>query len=562
MNEMSSTFTQRKLAQLQHLSALFIYVLLSLALFGVRVIPKFSTSYLGRGADPSIFIWDLVWWPYALAHHLNPFIPKVVWAPIGYNLAWATSLPGPSMIMAPMTTLFGPVVSYNCLCLLGPALAAWCTFLLCRHICKRFCPALLAGYIFGFSSYMLGQMRGHLFLVLVFPVPLAIYLALLRLDEVLTVRSFVILLVPVLALQFLTSTEVFATLTLFAALGLFLSYSLAPSGSSRRAVAKLTRLILLAYCLLLVVVSPYLYYVLALGEPAPINAAVDYSADLLNFVLPTRITLFGDRLLPITERFRGNLSENGAYLGPGLLITIALFGWRYLRTFSGELLMLGLIFVFVGSLGPRMHIGGTLGIPLLWIVVSKMPLIDQALPCRLSLFMFLIVAIMAAICLSDNYMYRSAKLTLAVCCIVFLLPVGQTPVSQAEIPLVFRHGNYRHYFKHNDTVLVLPYGVRSRSLLWQAYSDMYFRLAIARLGVIPPAFAEYTIFREFQSGNPAPGSAERLKAFLSAHHVNTIIVDPRSPGSWPDVLSSIGAKALQVDDVILYNVTLSQRPIR
>src|SRR5208337_1522440 len=192
MNETPPIVAPQKSQPLQILSALLVYMILSLALFGVLVVPNFSTSYLGRGADPSIFMWDLIWWPHALANHLNPFISQVVWAPAGYNLAWATSLPGPSLIMAPLTRLFGPVVSYNLLCLLAPVIAAWSTFLLCRHVCKCFWPALLGGYIFGFSSYMLGQMRGHLFLVLIFPVPLAAYLALLRLDEVLTARSFVV----------------------------------------------------------------------------------------------------------------------------------------------------------------------------------------------------------------------------------------------------------------------------------------------------------------------------------------------------------------------------------
>ncbi len=554
MNETPPIVAPQKSQPLQILSALLVYMILSLALFGVFVVPNFSTSYLGRGADPGIFMWDLIWWPHALANHLNPFISQVVWAPAGYNLAWATSLPGPSLIMAPLTRLFGPVVSYNLLCLLAPSIAAWSTFLLCRHVCKCFWPALLGGYIFGFSSYMLGQMRGHLFLVLIFPVPLAVYLALLQLDEVLTARSFVGLLLPTLAFQFLTSTEIFATMTLFAALALFLSYLLTSSGPGRSAVANLTRLIVLTYCLLIVVVAPYLYYALAYGEPGPINPAAEFSVDLLNSFLPTRITLLGDRLLSITERFSGNLSENGAYLGPGLLITMALFGLKYLRSFTGQLLLLSLGLVWLASLGPILHIAGTPTIPLPWSLAAKAPLIDQALPCRFSLFVFLIAAVMASIYLSDKYLNPTLRLSIAALCIVFLLPSKRPPVSQTDIPLFFTRGTYRHYLAKNDTVLVLPYGVKSRSLLWQAYTDMYFRLVVARFGVVPPGFTDWSLLNGFESGSVGPDFSDELKAFLAANHVNRIIIDKRSPGSWPELLSSLGIKPIEVDDLMLYNM--------
>jgi len=77
-------------------------------------------------------------------------LPHVVFAPAGYNLAWATGIPGPSLLAYPITRWFGPVVAYNVLWLLAPASAAGAAFLLCRHITGRFWPALLGGYVFGF----------------------------------------------------------------------------------------------------------------------------------------------------------------------------------------------------------------------------------------------------------------------------------------------------------------------------------------------------------------------------------------------------------------------------
>ena len=70
-----------------------------------------------------------------------------------------------------MTLLFGPIVSYNLLMLASPVLAAFFAFLLCRYITRSFAASLVGGYLFGFSAYMLGQLLGHLHLVLIFPIP-------------------------------------------------------------------------------------------------------------------------------------------------------------------------------------------------------------------------------------------------------------------------------------------------------------------------------------------------------------------------------------------------------
>jgi hypothetical protein len=164
-------------------SALFIYTAISILFFARSLLPDFAGAYTGRGPDPANFNWFLVWWPYAIAHRINPFITHAVYAPRGLNLAWSTTIPLAGLLVAPITTIYGPVVAYNLLSIASPALAAWTAFILCRHVSQSYRPALLGGYIFGFSSYMLGQtLGGHLHMALVFPVPLALYLAARTLD--------------------------------------------------------------------------------------------------------------------------------------------------------------------------------------------------------------------------------------------------------------------------------------------------------------------------------------------------------------------------------------------
>ena len=85
-------------------------------------------------------------------------VVEAIFAPDGFNLMWTTSVPGPSLLVAPITLTAGPLVAYNVLALLAPALSAFTAFLLCRHVTGRTWPSLVGGYIFGFSDYMLGAL--------------------------------------------------------------------------------------------------------------------------------------------------------------------------------------------------------------------------------------------------------------------------------------------------------------------------------------------------------------------------------------------------------------------
>ena len=260
--------------------------------------------------------------------------------------------------MWPVTRLLGPVVAYNLWCLLAPATAGWTAFILCRYITRSFWPALLGGYLFGFSSYMVGQMAGHLDLVTIFPVPIAVLLVLLRLNAAISRRLFILALTATLTFQFLSSPEVFATMTLFGATAICISILILPRERGATVYSALAP-ISAAYLATGVLISPFLYYMLDLEEPAlPLNAPLEFSADLLNFVMPTRAWLGTHFFYPITARFHGNTSENGAYLGLPLILIIyfcARSGWTQP---TGKLLVFCLLSISIASLGPRMHVAG------------------------------------------------------------------------------------------------------------------------------------------------------------------------------------------------------------
>ena len=543
--------------EVQTASALAICLAISFMLFGMPLVGHFAHRFIGDRVDPLTQIWALAWWPHALASRVNPVFPRVIWPPTGYNLAWAASMPGPSLLLYPITRSLGPIVSYNILCLFCPAAAAFSTFVLCRYVSGKFWPSLLGGYIFGFSQYVLAHMPGHLFLLFIFPVPLAVYLALLRLGRRISRATFLTLLVLVLTFEFLSSTELFATTAVFAGLALALSYLIYEEQFSA-GILRIAVEIACAYMVTTLLLAPYLYCVFARGLPAPINSSSVYSNDLLAFAIPTLVFYVGRVFRPIVARFGSGPVETAAYLGPGLWIILVLYTESYWSTRRGKFLIFTLVLIGVMSLGPVLHIDGKEIGSAPWWLFSKLPLIDQALPNRFGMYFFLVAAVLTSLYLSETAIPTWSKIVLSGLCLLSLTPnlsrFRLSAVTHVDIPHFFKFQEYKRYLAHGDNVLVLPYVEREDGLLWQVQTDFYFRLAVARLEHAPPEFSAWPVLSTLYSGDETMDFPRQLNAFLGAHQVKAIIVDSRDNGPWKRLISDSGLSPLEIGGVLFYKV--------
>ncbi|MCP4475032.1 MAG: hypothetical protein GY821_10810 [Gammaproteobacteria bacterium] len=193
------------------LITLLLYLLLSWIYFGIGILGH-PDRLKGMGTDPILYLWYLRWWPYAISHHLNPFISQWVWAPSGYNMAKMTSVLGLYLLSLPLQLFTDTIGAYNILTIFAPGLAAWTMCLLCFYLTRRWLPAWIGGYLFGFSAYMIGQTLGHANLTVgVFLLPLIIGLIILYLEEKISSFSVITIITATMTLLFLISAEIAVT---------------------------------------------------------------------------------------------------------------------------------------------------------------------------------------------------------------------------------------------------------------------------------------------------------------------------------------------------------------
>jgi hypothetical protein len=541
------------------LLAFAIYQAAAIGMFGLPVFSDFSHTYIGiaGSADPAGYMWFLTWWPYALAHGINPFITKLVWAPEGFNVTWAHCVPLPAILAAPITAVWGPIASWNILCLAAPALAAWCAFILCRYLSGAFLPSLIGGCLFGFSPYMLGHLLGHLSLILIFPVPLALYLIVLRLDGRISRVAFVALFALVAIVQFLCCHEVLATTVILG--GLVMCAALLTMGRDFRGrLVEICALAAIGLALAAIPLVPFLYYAFAHGFPrGPINPPEAYSSSLLAFLFPSPLLLISrpSLLTSVANRPYGSFAEDTAYVGIPLLLLIAGFGWASWRKPQARLAIVALVIIALASLGPRLHVMGATTVRMPWAAMVRLPIIDKALPGRFMMFAFLDIALIAAVYLATPPR-RPWKWVLAVLSILSLapnLPAGWW-FSKAHTPRFFAEGAFRRHLERGEVTLLLPYGLRGNSMLWQARTGMYFRMAGGFLGLTPPAFLRWPVLNSLYSGEPCFDFARQLEFFLAAHRVRTIVVAQDARRNWPRLLAPLGIVPHAVDDVLLYPI--------
>ena len=124
-------------------------------LFGLKAFGNIYTRLMNPTNDVFEHIWYLQWYKHALLDlRISPLFQPDIFYPGGWDLAFASLPPLFPAILAPVTSVMGPVVTYNLLLLISTVAAAYGVYLL---------VSAMGGTVLGgiFSGLLYGGLRIH-----------------------------------------------------------------------------------------------------------------------------------------------------------------------------------------------------------------------------------------------------------------------------------------------------------------------------------------------------------------------------------------------------------------
>ena len=481
----------------------------------------------------------------------RPPLSTYVNFPHGINLMWNTSVLLPSLLMSPVTVIFGAGFSYNVLMTLAPVLSATFAYTAFRRWTGPM-PALGGALVFGFSPYVVSQSQGHLAQTLIMSAPLM----LIVLDRLVVVQSskpwFDGLLLGLLAwVQLLTGEEVLALEAVTAAIALVVLYLLTRR-EARYHLGYALRGSIVAGAVFVVLSAPFLA-VQFLGPYRVQNVHPPniFVSDLLNFFVPTSVTQFAPAAaLNISSHFTGNPSEQGAYIGIPLALFLALAVVLARRRLVTWVAMAVAAAAAVLSMGPTIHHEGYIShIDLPGYLLQKLPFFRNLLPDRFASMMTLGVALLVALGLNELGRLRRPAMVagwaLAGVGLVAIVPVIHFPNSDSHLYEAFDtgfscpSGTSSTASDHPPVAVALPV-VNELDLRWQAESKFCFVMP-SDVGMTGTNSSDITSTGVlFNVGNPAlpiPPMTKAVRAEaaqeLRSLDIQEIVVDPETPASPP-----------------------------
>jgi hypothetical protein len=505
-------------------------------------------TYVGIAGDAQTHMWYLVWLPFALAHLHNPLFSTYLGYPRGMNAMWnaVDAFPVIALLLQPVTRTLGVVTAYNLLATAAPVLSAAAAYWAILRLVASRAGAFAGGLLYGFSPYMAAHSLGHIGLTLAYTPPLLLLLG----HELVTRRRLPPLAIgliagALLAAQYYIAEEYVATETLTAVLAAAVAALLRPRAAIAlvRPAAVALGGVLLAF---LPLAAPGLREMF-LGPQrivGVIRPPEVYVNDLLNLVLPTPVNLIRPAWTqPIVGRFTGNSAEWDGYVGVALLALLAItviWRGRDLRVrFAAPVCAV----LALASLGPHLHVGGSVtSIPLLW-QVQHVRLLQQVLPVRLMMYFQLFAGVLLAVFVEAlgtvRPTVRWGGAALVAASLALLIPVWPYPSTRTPVPSFFGSGAAAA-IPQGDVVLVAPFArFNYDAVEWQAVSGMRFKMpegnflaplpgGVAMVG--PPHNSLSDAMEAIYAGDPAPSlDPARRAGFLGdlrAMGARHVIVGP------------------------------------
>lgn len=508
-------------------------------------------TWPGPPGDAYKFMDFFAWTPYAITHGHNPLFMGVIDYPAGVNLTWETAAPLGTLVLAPVTAVFGPIPAYNVFILLSLTLDGWCTYLWLRRHVRSPWAAGLAALVLATGPFV-SLHAPQINLVAFWPLPL-IFMAS---EDLLTGRRRRGWAGLTLGVLFAVQLYLAEELALLAAIVLAIALVIAALVYRTRVRPVLGRIVssgAVAVVAGLVLAAPMLIY--QFRGPRPLHGLIHppnyYVTDLQNIVIPGPTTwAWPHSLTDAHVAAWTGLVEATSYIGVPLLIVAVYASIRWWREPLVKVLALTAIATYILSFGPHLHIGGAdTGIRLPAVVFSHLPVLENLIPVRFSFFTDFALALVVAMTL-DRTLFRgpvrrpdiaimSALSLVAVASLVSTFPLFSTSVS---VPAYFQPGGGASRLPAGTVALIAPYideGLNSPVvMLWQAETNFRVTL-IDALAITADAQGNPTFlsenpvrdaFDQIQLQGRLPDESDTLRnnlvATLRADRVSVIIVGP------------------------------------
>jgi len=462
------------------------------------------TTHLQLGGDQYANVWFLRWTPFALLHGLNPLFSTFANYPFGVNLVTNTSSPLLGLLGMPVTLAVGSIATFNVLSTLALAGSATAGYAFARRWTTWRPAAWVAGLLYGFSPYEIGQATGHLnlsFVVLPPLILLAVHEVTVR--QAWSPRRAGITLGLLVTAQFFVSSEVLASTVV---VGTACVAAVAVIG--RQSIAEHLRPAVVGGLWAGGVAGALLAYPVwfAVRGPGSISGPIQlvpeaYRADVLGLVYPGAYVWIAPSALTRTSAaFANSVVENGSYLGVTLVVTVVasvLVLWK--RSVPVRVAAVGGGVAWILSLGGALVVrsapGAALtGLPLPERVFTRLPLLSNTIPVRYSLYVALFAGLVLAIALEvvhrrvlgrarADWLRTSIGSSLLPCAVAVLCLVPVIPAVPLQgfgdpgVPAYFGSSSLQRVPAGSVAVLYpFPSSATPQGELWQAQSGLRFKM--------------------------------------------------------------------------------------
>jgi hypothetical protein len=361
-----------------------------------------GTRIAGKGGDLSTGAWFLDWVGYAVVHRHNPLLTDWGNYPYGVNGVTNLSMPLLGVLGTPVTLAFGAFVAVTLWFTLAFPLSALAGYALLRCWIRWRPAAFGGGLLYGFSPYLVAHGGSHLNLVFV-PLPPLIFLVLVQITSGRARRAWPwgLALGGLCVAQFLISAEILASTVIVGAVGLIIGAAVRPDAARERwrltaraaGIASAVTAVLLAYPVWLLTAGPA-------RVSGPVQQTSLYRGNLLAPLIPDSSMWFRASIwLPLADTFSGTTSENGLYLGLPLLVLLIAGAIALWRRPVMRVAALTTVAAFVMSLGSRLTVGHWVwtAVPLPAAVLTHIPVLDNTIAARYSLYVMLGAAVIFAL---------------------------------------------------------------------------------------------------------------------------------------------------------------------